>query len=48
MPFLLQFDVVDKLFNSDPWNFDTKNVRKSAIKKKWFQVMNMKHLGVKA
>ena len=29
---LLQTDVMNKLFNSDPWNFDTKNVKHSSIR----------------
>ena len=34
MPLLLQFDVVDKLFNSDPYNFDTKNIKYSTLRDK--------------
>ena len=39
---------MNKLFNSDPWNFDTKNVKHTTIREKWFQVMKMKHQEVKA
>ena len=36
MLLLLQFDVVDKLSNSDPWNFYTKNVKYNTTREKWF------------
>ena len=29
---LLQIDVVDKVFDTDHWNFDTKNVKHSTLK----------------
>ena len=48
MPLLLQFNVVDKVSNLDPWNFDTKNVKYSILREKLFQVMKMKHLEAKA
>ena len=45
---LLQTDVMNKHFNSDQWIFYTKNVRYSTLRKKWFQVMKIMHLKVKA
>ena len=45
---LLQTDVMNKRFNSDQWIFYTKNVRYSTLRKKWFPVMKIMHLRVKA
>ena len=48
MPLKLPFNVVDKVFSSDQWNFDTKNVRYSTLRKKKFQIMKMIQLAIKA
>ena len=47
MPVLLPFNVVDKVFSSDQWNFDTKNVRYSTLREKKFQIMKIMHLAIK-
>ena len=44
----LQIDAVDKVFNSDQYKFDTKNVKNSFIKENKFQTSEEKKLRAKA
>ena len=36
--FLLQIDVVDKLYKLDQWNLCTKNVKHKNPRRKWFEI----------